>query len=74
MDYLQQTFQLTFQAGSRAGSYKNISIAVLSDAVVENRETFHISLIPVSPLAEIREGKNSTIAIIQDTSSELVAS
>ena len=72
MDYLHQMFQLIFQPGSKTGSYKNISVAILSDAVVENQETFHISMTPLTTLAEIREGKNSTIGIIQDTSCEFV--
>ena len=67
-------FQLTFQEGSKPGSYKNISVAVLPDAIVENQESFLISLISLTSLAEIKKGRNSTTGVIQDTSSEFMTS
>ena len=63
-------YQLTFKEGSKPGNHKNITIAILPDATVENQESFLISLTSLSSLAEIKEGRNSTTAIILDSTSE----
>lgn len=71
MDYsLRQMFRLIFQEGSKPGSYKNISITILPDTIVENQESFIISLTSLTSLAEIKKGRNSTTGVIQDTSSK----
>ncbi len=73
VDYtIHQMFELTFQEGSKPGIHKNITIAILPDAVVEDQESFLILLTSLSSLAEIKEGRNSTSAVIQDTTSKLV--
>lgn len=73
MDYtLHRMFQLIFRERSKPGDHKNITIAILPDAVVENQESFLVLLMSLSSLAEIKEGRNSTTAIIQDTTSKLV--
>jgi hypothetical protein len=60
-------FQLTFREGSKPGNHKNITIAILPDAIVENQESFLLLVTSLSSLAEIKEGRNSTTANIQDT-------
>ena len=73
VDYsLHQMSQLTFPEGSKPGNHENISIAILSDAIVENQESFLISLTSLSSLAEIKKGRNSTTGIIQDTTSKFM--
>ena len=73
MDYtIHQMFQLVFHEGSRPGDHKNITIVILPDAIVEDQESFLVSLMSLSSLAEIEEERNSITAIIQDTTSKLV--
>ena len=73
MDYtIRQMFQLIFHEGSRPGDHKNITIAILPDAIVEDQESFLVSLMSLSSLAEIEEERKSITAIIQDTTSKLV--
>lgn len=69
MDYSHPTLQLLFEVGTKPGSYKNASVTIYPDTVVENHESFLLALISLTPLARIEEERNTTIAIIQDISS-----